>query len=207
MFLDELEVVNSCLATMGETPLSTLEDDHSYKAAALGYLTHTNRIEQKRGWWFNSEYVELVPDADSKYIYTPLDALAVKTIQRCSPRFAQRGKRLYNVEKNNYEWDHNVWVDVVRLLPFADLPFHAADVVGYGTVMRFHREFDGDSTRYQQLAADYARSRAELTAENVRNVRPNLLATRSNAFNMGQIGGYGASQSRIPWTMGWPHNR
>lgn len=204
MFITQLDVVNACLATMGETPLNTLEDDHSYKAAALSYLTQTNRIEQKRGWWFNSEYVELVPDV-SKFIYIPLDAIAVKTVDRWyTPPYAQRGKRLYNIEKNNYEWEQNLVVDIVRLLSFDDLPFHAADVVGYGTVMRFQREFDGDTTRYNQLTQDYARARAELSAENTRNKRPNLLATPSNRYKMGLIGGFGARGARIPWTPGYP---
>lgn len=205
MFLTQLEVVNACLATMGETPLNTLEDDHSYKAAALSYLASVNKIEQKRGWWFNSEYIELVPDAISSYIYTPLDALAVKTVDRWyKPAFAQRGKRLYNIEKNTYEWDQNVVVDVVRLLPFDDLPYHAADVVGYGTVMRFQREYDGDQVRLQSLSMDYARARTELVAENTRNKRPNLLATASNQINMMAIGGAGTRGARIPWTPGWP---
>ena len=205
MFITQLEVVNACLATMGETPLNTLEDDHSYKAAALSILNQTNRIEQKRGWWFNSEYTELVPDATSKYVYIPLDAIAVKTIDRWhTPPYAQRGKRLYNIEKNSYEWDAPLCVDIVRLLSFDDLPFHAADVVHYGTVMRFQREFDGDGTRYGQLTQDYSRARMELSAESTRNTRPNLLATASNRYKMGLIGGYGTRGARIPWTPGYP---
>ena len=204
MFISQLEVVNACLATMGETPLNTLEDDHSYKAAALSYLHQANRIEQKRGWWFNSEYVELVPDDISNYLYIPGDAIAVKTIDRWYvPPFAQRGKRLYNVSKNTYEWEHPVCVDIVRLLSFADLPFHAADVVGYGTVMRFQREYDGDTTRYSQLAQDYARARMELSAENTRNKRPNLLATVSNQYKMNLIGGNLAARNPLG-IPGWP---
>ena len=176
MFISQLEVVNACLATMGETPLNTLEDDHSYKAAALSYLHQANRIEQKRGWWFNSEYVELVSDDISNYLYIPGDAIAVKTIDRWYvPPFAQRGKRLYNVSKNTYEWEHPVCVDIVRLLSFDDLPFHAADVVGYGTVMRFQREYDGDGNRTRELAIDAQSSWANLKAEQLRQVKPNLL--------------------------------
>lgn len=205
MFITQLDVVNACLATMGETPLNTLEDDHSYKAAALSYLTQVNLIEQKRGWWFNSEYVELVPDATSGYIYVPQDAIAVKTVDRwCKPAFAQRGKRLYNVAQNSYVWTTNVVVDLVRQIPFEDLPYHAADTVQYGTVMRFQREYDGDNTRYNQLSQDYGRARAELNAENTRNKRPNLLSTVSNQISMGQIGGYGTRSARIPWTPNYP---
>lgn len=205
MFVTELDVVNECLATMGEAPLNSLEDDHTYKTAALAKLAESNKLEQKRGWWFNSEYVELVPDAVSGYIYVPLDALAVKTVDRWYvPRFAQRGSRLYNVTANSYVWDRNVVVDLVRLLSFSDLPFHAADAVGYGTVMRFQRSFDGDGARYNQLSQDYGRARAELVAENTRNRRPNLLATSSNQAKMGHIGGMGTRGARLPYTPGYP---
>ena len=202
MFLSELDVVNACLATMGETPLNTLEDDHSHKAAALEQLAQTSKIEQKRGWWFNSEYIVLEPDV-SKFIYLPLDALAVKTVDRWNvPLFAQRGRRLYNLGKNTYEWTQSLRVDLVRLLSFEDLPFHAADVVGYGAVIRFQRSFDGDTTKYQQISQDYARARLELNAEETRNRRPNLLATASNQSKMGMIGG--AYRNRLPYTPGWP---
>jgi hypothetical protein len=205
MFITKLDVVNACLATMGETPLNTLEDDHSYKDAALNILKQVNLIEQKRGWWFNSEYTRLLPDAISKYISVPQDAVAVKTIDRWyTPPYAQRGTRLYNVSRNTYEWERHVDVDLVRVLPFEDLPFHAADTVNFGTVMRFQREFDGDNTRYSQLSQDYSRARLELSAENTRNRRPNLLATASNQAKMTFIGGQGVLGSRIPYTPGWP---
>lgn len=204
MFVSKLDVVNACLATMGESPLNTLEDDHSYKAAALNYLTQVNRIEQKRGWWFNSEYVELTPDVNSSYIYVPQDALAVKTIDRWyTPLYVQRGSRLYNVAENNYEWPNKFWVDIVRLLAFEELPFHAADVVQFGTVMRFQREFDGDTTRYNQLTQDYSRARAELVAEDVRNRRPNLLATKSNLAKMNLIGNNRSVINPLGFP-GWP---
>lgn len=205
MHTTELEVVNACLATMGETPLNTLEDDHSYKAAALSYLAQVNKIEQKVGWWYNSEYILLTPDV-SGYIYVPTDALSIKTIDRMyTPAYAQRGNRLYNVRDNSYEWPSAFWIDLVRLIAFNDLPYHAADLVHYGTVMRFQREFDGDNTRYSQLSQDYSRARMELRAEDTRNRRPNLLATENNIYNMARIGGFSHSAwNRLPYTPGWP---
>lgn len=188
MFVSQLDVVNACLATLGESPLNTLEDDHSFKAAALRYLSEVTRIEQAPGFWFNSEYKLLVPDAASKFIYIPQDALSVKPIKKVSPVFSQRGKRLYDPGSNSYEWSNPVWVDVVTYVDFDDLPFQAADLVQYGTVMRFQREYDGDNARYQQLGQDYSRARAEMRVEDVRNKRPNLLNRRSAQVTMHEIG-------------------
>jgi hypothetical protein len=204
MFQDRLDIVNACLATMGESGINTLEDDHPYKDDALRRLEQCNLIEQKRGWWFNSEYIELLPDSVSKFIYIPMDALAVKRPDRSALHFAQRGNRLYNMWENNYEWETSVVVDLVRTIEFEDLPFHANDLVGFSTVLRFQTDFDGDQVRYGQIAKDYARARMELVAEDTRNTRPNLLATLSNRVNMGHIGGMGTRGARIPYTPGWP---
>lgn len=198
MFIQTLDVVNSCLATMGEAPLNSLEDDHSFKSAALNYLAQTNKIEQAPGFWFNSEYVHLEPDAVSEYIYIPMDALSIKPVAKVSPVFGQRGKRIYDPGSNSFKWSRGMWVDAVRLLEFEDLPYHMADLVQYGTIMRFQREFDGDTTRYQQLSGDYTRARNELRAEDVRNKRPNLLHRLSAQVDMQFIGPRLSSLPRIP---------
>ena len=184
MALETLDVVNDCLATMGESPLNSLEDDHVYKAAAQNFLNDSNKTLQQRGWWFNEEYVTLTPDATSNYIYVPQDALKVQTLDIYAPPAAQRGKRLYHSGKNTYEWDGPVDVKLTRLLTFEDLPYPAADAVRYATVLRFQREYDADSFRYQQIGVDYQRAHAELVAEDVRNKRPNLLNNPSMAAKM-----------------------
>lgn len=198
MFKTALDVVNSCLASMGETPLNTLEDDHPYKAAALAALTESNQIEQKYGYWFNSEYTRLDPDAVSHFIYVPQDALSVKAIHGYTPAFGQRGKRLFNIHTSNYLWDKGVTVDLVRLIPFEDLPFHASDCISYSSVVRFQRSFDGDSMRYQQLGQDYMRARNELHAEDARNIRPNLLQGASFQRKIQQIGPITRTEPFIP---------
>ena len=198
MLISQLEVVNGCLATMGEVPLNTLEDDHTYKAAALNYLNEVTLMEQEPGWWFNSEYTQLVPDATSGYIYIPQDAISVKPIHKITPPFAQRGNRLYNTWANSYVWDGNVWVDIVRALTFDNLPYHAADKVRWGTIMRFQREYDGDTVRYQQLSQDYSRSTTSLVAEDTRNKRPNLLLNPSNQSKMARISPMTRYQPYLP---------
>jgi tail tube protein len=202
MFVTKLEVVNACLATMGETPLNTLEDDHAYKAAALNKLDDANKIEQKTGWWFNSEEIQLYPDDINKYIMIPQDAFAIQPIARVSPAFGQRGKRIYNTQNNTYMWTKPLWVYLIRLIEFEDLPYHCADAVQYGAIMRFQREFDGDTTRYNQLAQDYSRARMELKAEDVRNRKPNLLLTNSNLGSLTAIG-FPASRFNRPGIPIW----
>lgn len=201
--MEKLDVINACLATMGEAPLNSLDDDHAYKAAAEAALKKANKREQKRGWWFNSEFIKLVPDV-SQYIYLPLDRISVKTV---SPRFdywTERGNRLYNRRTNNYIFTAPVVVDLVRQLAFEDLPTHAQDAVEARAVMTFQKSFDADNQRMQILINEYREALAELKAEDVRNQRPNLLASPQNLAVMSGIGGLSIQRGRIPYTPGWP---
>lgn len=196
---DRLDVVNSCIATMGEASINTLEEYHPYRDTALNYLQQANRSAQKRGWWFNEEQLVLVPDV-SGYLYVPQDALGVRILD-CDTA-AQRGKRLYNTRRNNYEWDRDVTVSVVRLIEFEQLPFVVADYVAAHTVLRFQREFDGDRQRTSELALEVQAARLDLVAEDTRQRRPNLLLTPSNLANISLISGQRIN--RIPYTPGWP---
>lgn len=200
----KLEVVNECIATMGESPLESLDDDHAYKAAALAMLAKNNRREQKRGWWFNSEYVKLVPDV-SGYVYVPLDAISVKTVNPRADYWAARGNRLYNRRNNNYLFTTPVLVDLVRELAYEDLPQHAADAVSARTVWMFQKAYDADTQRMQILMQEYREALAELKAEDVQNERPNMLASPQNIALMAGIGGLSIQRGRIPYTPGWPN--
>jgi hypothetical protein len=182
MFISELDVVNACLATMGEAPLNTLNDDHVYKDAALGYLEEYNMVEQAFGYWFNREYLTLLPDSETAHIAIPQDVLEVREVLQgvwAQPAAVQRGNRAYNLATNSFEWTTPLSVEVVRLLPFEQLPFIAADLVKHAAILRFQREYDGDAQRYQEIGREYSRAYKAVRAQHIRHVRPNLLRTHS----------------------------
>lgn len=179
MYQTELDVVNACLATLGEAPLNSLIDEHVYKQPALNYLRASNRATQKDPKWFNSEAITLQPQAVSKFIYVPQDTIHVVRLSGQSVAFQHRGSRLYNVGKNTYEWDHELRVALCRLLPFEDCPFMAQDSIALDAIVRFQREYDGDTVKYQLLDADRRRALLEMNAEDIRQRDVNLLT----AFN------------------------
>lgn len=176
MYRTTLEVVNACIATMGEAPINSLTDEHVYKQPALNYLKGSKDATLKKGWWFNKEVIRLVPDNTSRFIYIPQDALSVNRSVHHNYTFAQRGRRLYDPIRNSYEWETAVVVELVTSLDFEDLPFVAQDAISLAALLRFQREFDGDGNRYNQIDSDRARADYELNAQHLREVRPNLLA-------------------------------
>lgn len=179
MFVDKLAVVNACLGTLGETPLNTLEDDHSYKAASLNYLLTASQEIQGLGLWFNSERLCLDPDGVSKFIYIPNDVIEIRSMHYRGLSFAQRGRRLYNTAHNTYEFSDSVYVHVIRLLEYEDLPFKAAAAIRDIAVMRFQEQYDGDTVRFRELQAQATRTFSEMKAEDTRQRKPNLLARTS----------------------------
>jgi len=179
MYQTKLEVVNGCIATLGEQPLNSLDDEHVYKQAALDYLEASNRRTQKPGLWFNSEFITLQPDATSKYISVPQDAIRIERLPLDVRRFAQRGRRLYNLADNSFMWDYPMQVALVRLIPFEDVPFDGQDAIALTAILRFQMVYDGDNARYQQIDRDRARATTEMRAQNIREMDPNLLDTLS----------------------------
>lgn len=199
MFITSLDVINGCLATLGETPLNSLDDDHTYKPAALNYLTNSNREMQARGWWFNTEQVTLDPDATTKRITIPQDALKVFPIERISPAYGTRGKYLYDTYNSTTEWDVPVTLGIVRCLVFDDLPFLAACLVQYDAIAKFQKEYDADGQKLSILGQQRTEARVNLVAEDIRNRKTNLLLTPSSVRSMLSIAGMGRSGStRIP---------
>lgn len=184
MFIDELEVINGCLATLGETPLNSLDDDHTYKPAALNYLTDSLREMQARGWWFNTELAKLDPDATTKRITIPQDALKIAPIARVTPAYGVRGKYLYDTLNTTLEWDKALTLIVVRCLSLDDLPFLAACLVKYDAITKFQKEYDADGQKLSILSQQRTEARVNLVAEDIRNRKTNLLLTPYSQASM-----------------------
>jgi hypothetical protein len=64
----KLEAVNSMLLDMGERPVSQIvAPDRLDVTIAVTTLDETLRQEQLRGWWFNTELLEITPDGSGIY--------------------------------------------------------------------------------------------------------------------------------------------
>lgn len=181
MFISKLDVVNACLKTMGETKLNTLEDDHPYKDDALDLVDRVLRDTSSLSLWFNTEWMKLLPQATSKYIMVPTDVLKVDPVPQCGTgRVSQRGRRLYDVSRNKYEFDGPLTVKVARLLEFDDCPYEVQMFVRDDAVLRFQCDFDGDNTKYQKILQQRNDSWINLRSEHIRQLKANPLYARAS---------------------------
>lgn len=193
--MTELDVVNDALATMGEAPLVAIDEDHPLVAGIRRIFKNQCEAIQSEQWYFNKEIITLVPDADSSFIYVPLDTI------RCDPVLStyhgqvgytpivQRGRRLYNTETNAYEMTEPVKCILIRNIPFADLPSTAQRVISLATSLRFQQNYDADPSRTQQLVLDYNIARGVLMAEHTRNIKANFIWKNGLANKLINIGG------------------
>lgn len=170
-----LTVVNDMLGTLGETPLNTLTDAHTYRGACLSTLDKVNKSIQADGWWFNRENLTITVNPLDFKLYLPGDTMNVRCIN--DPSIVQRGNLLYDTFNgtNLFDADYSIDVLLIRLIPFEQLPEIAAARIADEAILRFQRAYDGDASRTRELADAATKSRLSLNAEETRQLRANLI--------------------------------
>ncbi len=189
-FLTRLDVINEMLGTMGEAPLNSPDEGHPLYPAGNRMLDVANYKILARGWWFNTELIELTPDPQSSFVYLPDDTIRIDPREPCL-NYVQRGRRLYNPfappSADKYKFTDAVLCWLVRHIPFTDLPVPAQLLVSYTAQMDFQRQYDADAAKAQRLEAAYASAHADLNAEHIRNVNANFLNNPSLRASMAMI--------------------
>lgn len=187
-FITELDVINDQLATLGESPLNSLTDDHPMTAGGLRILRVASYREQAKGWWFNRERVTLAPDPVSKNILVPADAISIDPLAP-SDHFVLRGRRLYNPKTTSYSFTSPIVCKLVRFLEFTDLPPTAAAYISLSAVLQFQRDYDADPQKTKLLMIDLQSAYKDLNAEHTRNMQTNMFTdSASIRYKMDSLG-------------------
>ena len=134
-----LSAVNSILGAIGQAPITTLGTvsvtdgisayDNPEVAMIYNLLRDANVDTQAEGWHFNSEYnVKFQPDSSTKKITISNDILSMDYHGNQIDRrydLVRRNGFLYDklsANDNKDEFDTDMYLDVVRLYNFTDLP-------------------------------------------------------------------------------------
>ena len=121
----KLEAINTLLATIGESPVNSLNSGLVEASQAEQTLNNVSRDFQAQGWAFNTEITfDLSPDA-SNMLTLPANCLYVDTIHTrmsSDTDLVQRGNKMYDRIKNTYAIGTTVSVDMVVLLDFEEMP-------------------------------------------------------------------------------------
>uniref|UniRef100_A0AAT9TTM3 Tail tubular protein A n=1 Tax=Aeromonas virus AHPMCC11 TaxID=3035930 RepID=A0AAT9TTM3_9VIRU len=190
--ITELDIVNGCLATMGEVPLVEITDDHPFVPAARASFRAALMEVAGRNWWFNTDTVTL-RKTEGGMTYAPEDAVSVYPVW--DDRLTVRGRRLYNRAEGTYEVGDQLCV-VVRLLDFEDLPAMAKVHIQNHAVLSFQKNYDADQLRMSQLVQEKSDSWSILNAEHIRQINYNPMLSVELAIKIMRSGPRGASYRR-----------
>jgi hypothetical protein len=179
--LSQLDVVNACLSTMGESPLVAVDEDHPYVQAALTALENANTMIQADGLWFNTDVQNVTIDPGTGFAYSPADALSVDVGNYA---ILQRGKRLYDRSRSSYDMRPvfgagPMTAIVIREVPFEDIPMLAQQCVRARAMLDFQASFDGDDNKYSKIGGEYTLATRLLKAEHIRQSKVNLFQSAS----------------------------
>lgn len=174
----ELEAVNSILASIGESPVSTLEDTGVVDAAmALRTLREVSREVQGRGWHFNMDTdYPLAPTFPENIIEVPRNSIRVEPTNPLSRiDFTVRGRKLYDRKNHTFKFNGTVMVTMVTLLPFEDIPQFARNYVAIRAARIFQQNTVGSPELSSFKDVDEARALVQLKEAEAETADYNIL--------------------------------
>lgn len=185
MPLTELEAVNDMLASIGESPVSTLQDHGVVDAVfARSTLQKISKEVQAEGWFFNREQgVTLTPTYPDQEIYLPETALSLTFLDPpVVGAYVQRGLRLYNRTTQSYKFTHPITVSLILELPFAELPEQAKTYIQQRATRIFQERSLGSAELSRLTVQDEASSLAALKSLEADQTRSSLLSSADLSY-------------------------
>lgn len=179
-----LDVVNACLAIMGEVPLNSLNEGHAFKDGALRILDRNDEDIQAEGWWYNTESLVLRFNPADSRVYLPTDTGTIRPPDGYGARYVQRGRVLYDLQEgtDRFHAGFQLKVKLIRHIPFVDCPRSVGAYIMRKTVLDFQQEFDGDQTKTRNLMTEVYGDggrilglKGKVEAEHIRNTSYNFV--------------------------------
>ena len=159
----ELSAVNSILGAIGQSPVTTLNYENPEVSFIYNILTEVNKDVQNEGWHFNTEYhIATEPDANG-YITIPNNALRYDIndgLKDRSKDVVMRSGRLYDLVNHTDVFTETLYLDLVTLYAFEDLPNPFQRYVTYRSAVRAATQLVSNAQLAQLLKEDEFKSRA-----------------------------------------------
>ena len=164
----ELPAVNEILASVGQAPVTTLDQTNPDVAIAYDTLLNVSREVQAEGWTFNTEeYYPMTPDANGEIPIAnnilQIDLHDEKDNQYESVR---RSGKLYEKINHTYDWTtltgwDTVRCDIVWFFDWVDLPRPIQDYIVAKASTVVSTRIVGDPQQFRILQAKELDNRAK----------------------------------------------
>ena len=183
----EIEAVNVMLAAIGEAPVSSLDDPSLVDAALAQSLVKETSVDiQTRGLHCNTEInFPLIPTVDGE-INVPINCVRIDTTDVSRDvDVTQRGNRLYDrIEKSYTSFSEKLYVDMVLLLEFDELPQHVKRYITVKAARRFQARFLGSDTLAAFTNLDEQEALIEFERAEAINEDSNLLTDSYDTYKI-----------------------
>jgi hypothetical protein len=163
----ELQAVNQILASVGQAPVTTLEQTNPDVAIAYNTLQQVSREVQAEGWTFNKEYHYPLTPNDEDEIVIPDNVLQMDL---CMDEYYNKNKdpirrdgKLYDRTSHSFKWQQRtLYFDITWLFDWDDLPPVIKDYITSRAATMVSMRIVGDTNLYQTLQQQetYMRSNA-----------------------------------------------
>ena len=164
----ELPAVNEILASVGQAPVTTLDQTNPDVAIAYDTLLNVSREVQSEGWTFNTEeYYPMTPDANGEIVIAnnilQIDLHDEKDNQYESVR---RSGKLYEKINHTFDWTTLTGWDTVRcnivwFFDWVDLPRPIQDYIVAKASTVVSTRIVGDPQQFRILQAKELDNRAK----------------------------------------------
>ena len=159
----ELSAVNSILGAIGQSPITTLNYENPEIAFIYNILNEVNKDIQNEGWHFNTEqHVKVTPDVN-KHAVLPVSTLRwdLHADHHDNSRdVVIRNGRLYDLVDHTDEFDNDLYIDVVTLYAFEDLPNPFQRYITYRASVRAATQLVSNPQLVQLLQQQESAARA-----------------------------------------------
>ena len=163
----ELPAVNEILASVGQAPVTTLDQTNPDVAIAYDTLLNVSREVQAEGWTFNTEeYYPMTPDANGEIVIANnILQIDLHDEKDNSYESVRRSGKLYEKINHTYDWTtltgwDTVRCDIVWFFDWVDLPRPIQDYIVARAAAIVSSRIVGDSQQYQILSAKEQYNRA-----------------------------------------------
>ena len=175
--LSRLEAVNEMLFDIGERPVNSLSGSTRLDVTrAIATLDRVQRNVLTRGWWFNTELIELTVDG-SGYYNLPTNVVHAEVYdggptqgpQDRTPFLVVRDSKLYDTENQTdvFIGAAEVTLRIVRLLEYEVLPSSVRDYVYAAASIRNQSRAFGSKQVDAELRDQAASALATMHEENL----------------------------------------
>ena len=160
----ELQPINEILASVGQAPVTTLDQTNPDVAIAYTTLLQVSREVQAEGWTFNQEFhYKFTPNTDNE-IEIPNNVLHLDASENSSNLDIDtviRDGKLYDRFNHTYKFTNgDVECDVIWLFDWVDIPKPIQAFITARASAIVSSRIVGDNTQYQILQQNEAYTRA-----------------------------------------------